>query len=467
MRGIGLIAILLLLVAASACRKDNANYCPGVPEDMDCPLPDGGGSCGDDNDCRAPTPVCNTDEQTCVECTQDEHCRAEAPICDLQDNTCVQCVAHRDCDSELCLDTGFCADAADVSYVSATGASSSACSKDMPCSTLRQALGPEARRKYIKITGAITDFVETDFDGVTLPGGTAIVYGEPGMSSLTRSMDGQVLEFQQAANVTFFDLEIKGSAVASDGLLIRDNSTVTLIRSRLSGHTFRGAILNTGSLTLVQSEVVSNGMFGLDVLAGALSIQGSWIHKNRGNTAIKVAGATSMVTIESSVIAGNTGTGGGLSIDSEFSITNTVIAGNGDAQNGTVGGAAIRSQSGMFAFNTVANNVAGTGGTSGIFCSLGAPAITNSIVKDNDIDPACAVQYSLTDTGLPAGMNNKPGDPKFDNTTDPLNPRYYRIQRDSAAKDSADPAATIEKDIDGDLRPALGKDLGADEHVGP
>ncbi len=464
MQGKHWLVVVVSLFVLGACdwKVPNAYHCP--PGD-DCPPV--GGPCGENNDCNAPTPVCNIDKQMCVECTLDDHCRDEAPICNKQSNKCIQCAKHGDCDSELCLDDGVCAAPADVSYVRPDGAPTSTCSKDMPCNTLKQALTPAARRKYIKVTGMITDDMATVFDGNMIPGKTAIVYGEPGMSSVTRSADGLVIEVKKAANVTFVDLEIKASAAASDGLLVREGSMVTMIRSRLSGHSGTGATLNTGSLALVRSEVVGNRMLGLDVLVGSLSIQGSWVHNNSGSIAIRVAGAASMLTIESSVIAGNTGTGGGLSIDSAFSIKNTVIAGNGDAQNGTLGGVALRSQSGMFAFNTVANNVAGTGGTSGIFCSLGAPAITNSIVKDNDIDLACAVQYSLTDTGLPAGMNNKTGDPRFTNEPDPLHPRFYRIQSDSAAKDIADSAVMIERDIDGDPRPALGKDMGADEYVGP
>lgn len=46
--------------------------------------------------CSAPTPVCDTVTQTCVECLGASDCNAPTPFC-ATDHTCVACLAHTDC----------------------------------------------------------------------------------------------------------------------------------------------------------------------------------------------------------------------------------------------------------------------------------------------------------------------------------------------------------------------------------
>lgn len=92
----------------------------------------------------------------------------------------------------------------------------------------------------------------------------------------------------------------------------------------------------------------------------------------------------------------------------------------------------------------------------------GAVTVTNSILTGNDVTGACAVTYSLTDTLT--GTGNKIGAPMFvDVGIDPLAAGFYRIAAGSPARDSANPAATLMVDIDGDPRPAGSADMGADE----
>ena len=74
----------------------------------------------------------------------------------------------------------------------------------------------------------------------------------------------------------------------------------------------------------------------------------------------------------------------------------------------------------------------------------------------------CTVTYSLTDALATNG--NKVGVPLFiDFGINPLVAGFYRIMAGSPAKNSANPAATITVDIDGDPRPAGLADMGADE----
>jgi hypothetical protein len=410
----------------------------------------------------------------CVECVSDEDCRDDARAdeehCDLQTNKCAQCVKHGDCESDLCLDNQTCAAPAEVLHVSASGVDNASCSKGSPCKLLRAALASAELRKYIRVTGTISDTAETVIDGDVI-GKAIAIHGDPGTSVLTSSATGHVLSIRKSANVTLVDVEIKGTASTSDGVEIRDapGPMVTMIRTRLSNHSGIGVKLTLGSLTLVRSHVLENRTFGIDAGGGTLTLDGSWVYKNSGDTAIRASGAMTRVTISSSVIAGNQGINGGLDLGAQFTVTNTVIAGNGNGLNGSVGGASLHATSGTFTFNTVANNFAGTAGTSGITCGVGSRVISNSILTNNKIDIVTCptVTYSLTDSGLPAGMNNQTGDPKFINTTDPLNPMFYRIAMDSAARDLADQSSLVDVDIDGQARDDGVKDIGADEYKGP
>lgn len=60
--------------------------------------------CLEHNDCEAPTSVC-TDDRRCVRCTEDEHCPNSAPACETDNNTCVDCTdsaLHCGGDTPLC-----------------------------------------------------------------------------------------------------------------------------------------------------------------------------------------------------------------------------------------------------------------------------------------------------------------------------------------------------------------------------
>ena len=58
---------------------------------------------------------------------------------------------------------------------------------------------------------------------------------------------------------------------------------------------------------------------------------------------------------------------------------------------------------------------------------------------------------------------NRKGSPDFI-STELLNPKFYRIGANSAARDSVDPAAMLDVDIDGEARDDERRDMGADEY---
>ena len=67
---------------------------------------------------------------------------------------------------------------------------------------------------------------------------------------------------------------------------------------------------------------------------------------------------------------------------------------------------------------------------------------------------------------LVPGAGNVMGGAAFRDTSDTRSPLFYRIGSMSAAVDKANPASTMNVDLDGDARPAgAGRDIGADEYV--
>src|SRR5215468_5453708 len=131
------VGIILVFVAAAAgCRRKSDLFCERNPDQCT----DGsteGQMCGM---CMAPTLVCNTDTNLCVECVKNTDCATTTPVCD--EHACRACRAHADCvDSETCLPDGSCAAATDVAYiVNPGGADNATCDKATPCATMTAAL---------------------------------------------------------------------------------------------------------------------------------------------------------------------------------------------------------------------------------------------------------------------------------------------------------------------------------------
>ncbi len=454
--------IIVAMLALGACdwkvrneyRCPDGEFCPPV-----------GGPCSGDNECRAPTPVCNEDANVCVECMENRDCAASRPICSTQ-NECVQCQSDDDCDSKLCLLDGACAAPGEVTYVGGPNAMDNpACTIDKPCQNLEQGLRGMALRRYIKLTGTI---VETDKRTISK---TVSIYGRSS-AQISSSKAGEVLLLKGmgAPIIQLIDLEIIGNmgATGKDCVMLSENAQVTMTRVHVRNHNEAGISLEgTAKLVLEESQIHDNAKDGVKATGGTLEIRRSFIYLNKGTAGVFALGA-GMVTIDSSVITRNTGTNGGVSISGPLSILNSIISGNGDSGT-VVGGLTLNSNNATFEFNTVADNASSGTPDLGMSC-LNPIDVSNSILTGNLVN-GCNVTFSLVDSATP-GNGNMVGMPMFlsADAANPASPMFYRISRMSAARDLANTAATLDVDIDGQKRGTLEdarRDMGADEFVGP
>ncbi len=477
-----LVVCSLLAVAAAGCRELNSEYCREHRTDPDCAQ--SGDICGTQQ-CRAPTPVCQVETTTCVECVEAMDCAPERPICSAE-NRCVECVVDGDCESGLCLLDQTCAAPEEVAYVDgAAPPGNIECSAAMPCSTIQKTLMLVPPRLYIKATGMITSDMAINLDRRTLS-----IFGAPGMTTIARTggMAAPVFDIKKNSVVTLVDLEI---IPAADGNAVQIKEApgpmVSMTRVKVRGDKDNGIQIEAGKLEFNESQVSSADLAGIDLVGGALVMTGSQVFDNAGDGVKAVAGTTvdivdssirgndgtagvfttdaTMVAIESSIITGNTGTKGGVFITGRFTIRNSIITRNGGG-NSTTGGLALDSTNGVLEFNTISDNVVAAGGTGGVSCA-GTILISSSILTGNGgvLDLGCNITYSLTGTaGAPLlGEGNMTGDPMFVDDMDPSSPGFYRIKQGSAARNKADSTSPLDADIDGQARDDGMKDMGADE----
>ncbi len=402
---------------APAC--DGADDCV-APERPVCDTADTGTcvGCDDANDCTrfGGRNMCHPTSGACVECTSPAHCTAAtAPVCGV-DGACRGCDADAECGSGVCDEsTGACVAEDDIIYVDRNGAGT-LCTRTMPCAALTVAtpLLGGARRFIVVAAGEYTE-------SVTLDGKVATIIG-PGASLRPNAFDLPAVLVLNASTV-----QIEGMRLYSAG-------------GNANGDGIRCAAPVSGnpSITLLGVRIDSNVGFGVDASDCA-------------------------VTIRRSTISGNTG--GGVSIsDGSFDITNTFITGNG--ANTAVGGARLMNNatSSVFEFNTVAENVAGSGVAKSLICAaVGTQRIANNIFFSGDQTQVsqtnCNLEFNLSNMGL-GGSGNVTASPTFVGGGD------FHLMPGSEGIDAADPNATLSIDFDGHTRPqGARRDMGADEVV--
>jgi hypothetical protein len=310
---------------------------------------------------------------------------------------------------------GRCADEANVAYLAPNGGGDQ-CTQTAPCNDA--IVAENTMKPIIKVSGTITNTAALEFEARA-----TTIYAEPG-AAITRSNAGNIIEISN-----------NGTELAIYGLRI-----------------FGGLGGNT-----------SNGILFVGQSDAKLTLDRVLIENNDGSGVRAPDGGN--VTITRSVIANNTGSQGILMSMNTFSITNTLIVGNGRTNIPTGGAFLNPIGSSTFEFNTVADNVS-MGGTSsfrGVTCTGDFP-ISNNIIVGNEVS-SCDVTYSFFSPGdMVAGTGNAMGDPMFKSIATPSGPTFYRLMPNSPAKDIADSNATLTTDIDGNMRPIDGRsDMGADE----
>jgi hypothetical protein len=387
------------------CDTDDTGTCVGCDSASDC-----SGRFGTRN-------MCNQSTGACVECTSPSHCTAAtAPVCG-GDGVCRGCEANDECMSGVCdTDTGACAADDDIIFIDRNG-QGTLCTRAMPCAAFLVGIPLiSATRKWMLV--APGDYEENN---VTLDGKTvSIVARGASLHPMSQGLPAMLV--------------LNASTVRVEGLRLYNGAGGT------SGDGIRCAAPVSGnpSITLVGVTIDTNTGFAVDAQACA-------------------------VTIKRSSITGNTG--GGISVsDGSFNITNTFVTGNG--ANTPFGGVRLdnNSTSSVFEFNTVADNIAGSGLPKSLSCTaVGTQRIANNIFFSGDQTQVsstnCNFEFNISNMGL-GGSTNITGPPMF------VGGGNYHLVAGSDGVDDADPNAMLDIDFDGDDRPQNGvRDIGADEVV--
>jgi hypothetical protein len=445
---------LIVLASVGSCQtvKDwlgqepNPVYCEAHPQEQLCKgaFPDATPSgCTTNDECAAPTAVCETASRTCVECTPAEPaaCTGTTPVCGDND-ACRACSAHGECASAVCLPDGSCADEGNVAYV-AQGGGGTACTRTAPCGTLDAGL--QTNKPTVKIAaGLVKDNKPTTIDGKNVT-----ILADPG-AKLDRDGDGATLVVKSAgANVSIFDLELTGQTGLTDSAIeLQPNGgapQLTLTRVTVDGNQGGGISASGGTLSISRSTISGNAGGGIAASGGTLSISRSTISGNAGG-GITVAGA-----------------------GARFDITNSFITRNGNPSTSDVGGVSLSTSTtgNRFEFNTVVDNGIRNNPLSagGVVCSVTAFTAPNNVIARNFVnnDPGQANSNTIGlctyPTSAIATTVNALQFVSADNT-----PFDYHLMAGSTAIDQATTPTTVTNDFDGDTRPqGPAPDQGADE----
>jgi len=474
-----LTLVAVAILAFAGCKTENGAFCQTHPGQQGCTdAAVVGGPCQTDNDCTMGNlRVCDTalGGGKCVECTvaKSNACQNPEPACVM--DACQKCTEHAQCPSRACMPDGTCADTTAVAYV-APGGSGTACTQVAPCKTLTDAI---AAKPIVKIAqGTIAD----DSNNPTTIDNKAITILADAGAKLTRTKAGNILEVKNSqADVRIYDVEISSPIAAkNDTAILVSNGApkLTLTRVKIDSYVGTGVSITAGTLTVSQCIISDNGANGILATNSSLIVTGSTISRN-GEIGILLPNVAKATVTQNTI---NINSGGGISVtNSEFDITNNFIFGNGGGATAFGGVLLNQANNGIrkFEFNTVTENIASM--VTGISCtgidSGKVLTLSNSIIFDNQIGGGrqqvsganCQWTYSDIGDSVTVGQNPVPGtgnivaDPMFVDPTNATN-KNYRLKAGSPARNTADAAATVTADFDGNSRPQDGRcDMGADE----
>jgi hypothetical protein len=305
---------------------------------------------GDDAQCaeHAGVAYCEADAGRCVECTTSATCPAGKPVCG-SDDSCRLCANDDECATGICLANGSCAAASDVVFVDNHGQTTAAACKALDGGTpdgSRAAPfcgiqdGIDAGKLYVRVAGHAL----ASYDAISVTTNKTVIVVGP----LTGD---RAIIFSSSTSNNNVKLQVASG-----------NASLTLIRMQVGDPV----------LTSTQDNLLCNGTVSGTV---ALTLLSSAIYKS-GMHGVNVVNCT--VTLDADRIAFNGGGGVLVSQTSKYSLTNNFIYRNS-------GGTAVvldQASSGLFQFNTVANNSKASG-FGGIDCGSTPQPIEASIFVHN------------------------------------------------------------------------------------
>ncbi len=426
---------------SSECTTADHPICDSISHSCE-PCDDQGSG---DTDCaalEADTPLCR-DDGVCVECRNAGDCPAESPVCGT-DGHCHLCAQHSECASEVCdTESGACVDEWNIVYVDGGGTDSSTCGgPSNPCATIGGSDGGLA-----KVTGA-RDTIKvrsgTYRESVAIDGGQTVTLVGPATLSAPSLDNSPAVLVTSGSAVTLDGLSLSNGSGGSDADGVRCTSaSIEMLGVTISGNQGAGVDASDCTVTVRDSTISSNDDGGASCSAGELTIEQTTIRANGGG-GVEIAGAP--FTLRNNFIVQNGGSStpyGGLTIDNPTSASPQV-----------------------FEFNTVAASEAQAGAqAAGVYCQVTTALTANSNIVYPTIGGApavagnCAWSYSDIEGG-PTGTGNLDVDPEY---VDSDNGNFH-LKTTSPCKNTADPAASLAIDVDGDPRPQGGRsDMGADE----
>ncbi len=366
----------------------------------------------------------------CVECESNQDCAAAGKTCRASTLTCVPCQANAECASGACRADHVCAAQADLLYVdnksgTCTGTHAGTLAEPF-CQVAPALLAPGST---ILVAGSNTDY---DAIAVTTALDKAIV--GPGRTATP------VARFAQA-------MKSGVSLISTTGIAKLSLAGVVIIGSS-GGLDAPGVACTqppgtTASLTVARSLIRKSGLHAVDSNACALTLDANEITLN---------------------------TGGGVKVNGgSYTITNNIIAGNGNITTGAVPGFAVDiTATGTFAYNTVAKNLVSSG-IGGVDCSTATHPLSASIVTQN----TAGSQFSgaCTFTNVVAGTTETATGPtKLDPAF--VSASNFRLDMTPGAAKTANEACCVDQltsgssdhDVDSAARPIRTKwDIGAFE----